>query len=97
MVVVLDDIFGLPVTLGAVCVLEGRSFFPGDVLGRPHHSLESPVGAVALPGGDTARQDSLNFTSVKVCEGFGCRVLFIVLMSSLLFYSVEKNTTKENC
>ena len=34
--------------------------------------LESPVvvgGAVAVPGGDTARQDALNCASVKVCEG----------------------------
>ena len=26
-------------------------------------------GAVAVPGGDTARQDALNGASVKVCEG----------------------------
>ena len=48
---------GLPVTSGAVGVLEGRQCTPGDVLGRPHHHLESPavVGdAVAVPGGDTA-------------------------------------------
>ena len=42
------------------------------MLGRPHHSLESPTvagGAVAIPGGDTARQDALHCASVKVCEG----------------------------
>ena len=57
-VVVLDDLFGLPVTSGAVGVLEGRQCAPGDALGRPHHPLESPAvagGAVAVPGGDTAR------------------------------------------
>ena len=57
MVVVLDDHFGLPVTSGAVDVLDGRQFAPGDALCRPHHSLESPAvegGAVAVPGGDTA-------------------------------------------
>ena len=27
-------------------------------------------GAVAVPGGDTARQDALNCASVKVCQGF---------------------------
>ena len=70
---VLHDLFGLPVTWGAVGVLEGRYFAPGDVLGRPHHPLESPAvtgGAVAVPNGDTRRQDSLDCVSVKVCEGF---------------------------
>ena len=50
-VVVLVDLFGLPVTSGAVGVLEGRWFAPGDALGRPHHPLESLVvegGAVAV-------------------------------------------------
>ena len=72
MVAVLDDLYGHPVTSGGVCVLEGRSFAPGDALGRPHHPLESPAvegDAAAVPGGDTARQDALNFTSVKVCGG----------------------------
>ena len=32
MVVVLDDLYGLPVTLGGVGVLEGREFAPGDAL-----------------------------------------------------------------
>ena len=70
---VLDDLFGLPVTSGAVGVLEGRQCSPGDTLGRPHHSLESSVvagSAVAVPASDTARQDALNCASVKVCEGF---------------------------
>jgi hypothetical protein len=40
----LDDIFGLPVTSGAVDFLEGRHLAPGDALGT----------AVAIPGGDTA-------------------------------------------
>ena len=61
-------------TLRAVGVLEGRYYAPGDALCRPHHPLESPVvvgGAVAVPGGDTARLDALNCASVKVCAGFG--------------------------
>ena len=54
---VLDDLFGLPVTSGAVGVREGRKFAPGDVLCRPHHGLESLAvegGAVAVPSCDTA-------------------------------------------
>ena len=72
MVDVLDDLFGLPVTLGAVGVLEGRQCASGDALDRPYHPLESPAvvgSAVAVSGGDTARQDALNCTSVKVPEG----------------------------
>ena len=63
-VVVLNYIFGLPVTSVAVGVLEGRKFAPGDALCRPHHPLKSTMvmgGAVAVPGGDT---------SIEVCEGF---------------------------
>ena len=74
MVVVLDDLFGLPVTLGAVGVMEGRLFAPGDALCRPHHPLESLAvedGDVAVPGCDTARQNALDCASVKVCQGFG--------------------------
>jgi hypothetical protein len=66
---VLEDLFGLSVTSGAVGVLEGRQFARSDVLHRPHHPLESSAvagGAVAVPGGDTAQQDALNCTSVKV-------------------------------
>ena len=69
---VLDDCFGLPVTPGAVDVLKGRQCALGDALDRPHHPLEShAVGdsAFAVPGSDTTRQDALNGTSVKVCEG----------------------------
>jgi hypothetical protein len=54
---VLHDLFSLPVTSGAVCVLEGRQCASGDVLGRAHHPLESPAvagGTVAVPGSDTA-------------------------------------------
>jgi hypothetical protein len=70
---VLDDHLGLPVALCAVGVQEGGKFAPGNVLGRPHHPLVSFVGgAVNVPGGDTARQDALNCTSVKFCEGFSC-------------------------
>jgi hypothetical protein len=39
-----------------------------DALGRLNHPLENPVivdGAVAVPGGNTARQDALNDASVK--------------------------------
>ena len=74
MVVVLDDLFGLPVTSGAVDVMEGRYFAPGDVLCRSHHSLESLAvegGAVAVPGCDTAQQEANDCASVKVCQGFG--------------------------
>ena len=49
-VAVLDDIFGLPVTSGAVGVLEGRQYAPGDALSRPHNPLEIP----AVVGGDTS-------------------------------------------
>ena len=41
-------------------------------MGRLYHSLESPAvagGEVAIPGGETARQDALNCASVKVSEG----------------------------
>ena len=54
---VLNDLIGLPVTPGAVGVLDGGQCAPGDALARPHHPLESPAvadGAVAIPGGDTA-------------------------------------------
>ena len=67
-------IFGLPVTTGAVDVVEGRQCAPGDALGRSYHPLESPAiagGAVAVPGGDAAQQDALNCASVNVCEGLG--------------------------
>ena len=60
---------GLPVTSGAVGVLEGRKFATGDALCRPHYPLESLVvvgGAVAVPGSDTGRQDALDCASVKV-------------------------------
>ena len=43
--------------------------YPSDALGRTHHPLESPVVtdcAVAVPGGDTARQNPVNGASVKV-------------------------------
>ena len=69
---VLDDLFGLPVTSGAVGVLESRQCCPGDGLGRLHHPLESPAvagSAVAVPGGDTVRQDAFNCESVNVYEG----------------------------
>ena len=59
-------------TSGAVGVMEGRQCAPGDALGRPHHPIESPAiagSAVAVPGGDAARQDAFNFASVKVFEG----------------------------
>ena len=59
MVVVLDELYGLPGTSGGVGVLDGRYFAPGDALGRPHYPLESLTvmdGAVAVPGGETARQ-----------------------------------------
>ena len=72
---VLDDLLGLPVALGAVGVLEGRKFAPGNALSRlqnPQESFAVVDGAVAIPGGDKARQDAYNCASVKVCEGFRC-------------------------
>ena len=60
---VFDYLLGLPVTLAAADVLEGRQCGPGDALGGPHHPLESPAvadGAIAVPGGDTAQQEALN-------------------------------------
>ena len=62
---VLVDLFGLPVTVA-----------PGDALCRPHDTLESPavVGCVvAVPGGDTARQEAL------LCI---CRSLGVLLVTS---------------
>ena len=64
----LDDLFCLPVTSGVVGILEGRYFAPGNDLCRPHHPLESHAGvggAVAVPGGETARQHVLNCAPVK--------------------------------
>jgi hypothetical protein len=73
---VLDDLFGLPGTVGAVGVLKGRQCAPGDALDRPHHPLESPAvadGAVVVPGDETARQDApmvnlLKFVRVLVAR-----------------------------
>ena len=66
MVDVLEDLFGLPVTSSAGGVLEGK----------PHHPLESLMvvgGEVAVPGGDTARQDALDCASVKCdCDCIVC-------------------------
>ena len=33
--------------------------------------------AVALPGGDAARQDALNGASVEVCEGLGGQATYL--------------------
>jgi hypothetical protein len=65
---VLDDLFGLPVKLGAVGVLQGRQCALGDALGRPYHPLDSPVvagGAIVVSDGDTARRDALNCSICK--------------------------------
>jgi hypothetical protein len=44
---VLDDLFDLPVTLGAVDVLEGRQCAFGDALGRPRlRAVQLPYQAV---------------------------------------------------
>ena len=56
---------------------------PDDALGRLHYPLESPAvggGAVAVPGGDTARQDALNCASVKFCEVLGDKPNFFCLL-----------------
>ena len=58
----------------------GQVVCPRDALCRPHHLLESLAvegGAVAVLGGDTARQDALNCASVKVCEGFRWQAKFL--------------------
>ena len=64
----IDDLFGLPVTSGVIGVMEGRRC-ACDALGRPHHPLENLTvagSAVAVPGGDAARQGSLDCASVKM-------------------------------
>ena len=74
------DLFCLPVTSGAVGALEGKQCVPGNALCRPHHPLESPAvpgSAVAVPGGDTARQDALSCASVKVFEGLRGQAEFL--------------------
>ena len=47
--------------------MEGRQCAPGDVLETvpPSESPGIAGGAVAVPGGDTARQDALNCAAVK--------------------------------
>ena len=75
-VVVFLDLFGLPVISGAVGLLEGRQFAPGDALGSP----AVLGGAVAIPSGDTARQNALNCASVKVCEGLRSKPNFLSLL-----------------
>ena len=89
MVVVLDYLFCLPVTSDAVYVLEGRLFAPvmrwadrttlwsALQLRALQMLLFVCAGEVAVPGGDTARQDALNCASVKVCEGFRWQDKFI--------------------
>jgi hypothetical protein len=37
-------------------------------------------GAFAVPGGDTAQQDALDCSSVKVCEFFGDKPHFFSLL-----------------
>ena len=52
-------------------------------MGRPNHPPESHVvvgGAVAVPAGDTARQDALNCASVKVCQVLGDKPNFFCLL-----------------
>ena len=68
----LDDLFGLPVKSGAVGVLGCRPCARGDALDIPHARC-----AVAVPGGDLARQDDLNCASVKVCEGLRGQATFL--------------------
>jgi hypothetical protein len=43
---ILDYLFGLPVSSGAVGVLECRQRAPGDALGRLHH----PLACLAVAG-----------------------------------------------
>jgi hypothetical protein len=74
----LDDLLVLPLTPGAVEVMEGRQCTPGDALGRMHHPLERPV--VAIPGSDTVRQDALNGASVKVVRVLGAKPNFFSLL-----------------
>ena len=61
----LDLLFGIPVTSGALGMQEGGTIAPGKALGRQHHLSGAVVGsALAIPCGDTARQDALNCASV---------------------------------
>ena len=48
-VVVLDDLLSLPVTPGAVDVLEGRQCAPGDAFGRPHHLWRALQWTILCP------------------------------------------------
>ena len=66
---VLDDLLGLPVTPGAVGVLEGRQCAPGDVLGRPHHPLES----LAVADGAVPYQDG----TCSLCSFLKSTISFI--------------------
>ena len=70
---VLNDLhLGLPVTPGAVDVLEGRQRAPGDALGCPHHALESLAvegGAVAVPGVNAVRQNAhISVECIQFCN-----------------------------
>jgi hypothetical protein len=71
---VLDDLLGLPVTLGAVDVLEGRQCGPGDALGLPHHPLKRPVIADCAIASDIAQNNALNGASLEVCDGLRGRI-----------------------
>ena len=64
MLVVLYDLFGLPVTSGGVGVLEGRSFAPSDALRRPHYPLES----LTVMGGRCKRYSQMFTCIVAISE-----------------------------
>ena len=67
---VLDDTFDLQMASGAVGVLEGGTFAPGNALCRLHHPLESfvvvPYQAVIQPN------RMLSIVHLERFEGFRC-------------------------
>ena len=68
---VLNDPQGLPEAPLGVKLLQAGQLAPGDVLGRAHHPFQRltvHVGAVAIPGGEAACQESLYGAPVEVPE-----------------------------
>ncbi len=62
-----DDLPCFPHTSLGVDVLEGGKLIFDDVLGRLNYSLQGFLvesGAVPVPGGDAASQDTLHSTTV---------------------------------
>ena len=77
---VLDDLIGRPVTPGAVNVLAGRQCDSGE---------PCSCRQIAVPGGDTARQDALNDASVEVCGGLRGQAEFLVYAEELEVFTLS--------